>query len=168
MEINEWWQAGIIQDKRACDVLWFSFSPPTRESPGPPGHQPSARPARYLTAAMQGSSPRSTTQHRPRHRPHRTQNSNIQPPSLINDPGGMTPAQASLRRRITSAVAMGVGLLPVLECHHGHGRARRRPLLFDLWPLACSAAHSIYPATSSLLPVWPRPPDLCLSSGAVV
>lgn len=48
--------------------------------------------------------------------------------------------------------------MPVLECHHGHGRARRPLCRSSLWPLVSSAC----PATTSRL-VFET-----LSSGAVV
>lgn len=94
-----------------------SLLSPTRESPGPPGHQPSAAPCSVPDSCCCHASTRSgstqqarSTQHRPRHWPHRTQNSNIQPLHLsTSDPGGMTPAWARPRRRITSACRDGGG-----------------------------------------------------------
>lgn len=93
----------------------------------------------------------------------------------------MTPGWERPRRRITSAVVMGVGLLPVLECHHGHGRARRPLCRSSLWPLVSSlgglvssgllALSMTGPAPSLLLPVRPRPTNSCLrlwASGAAV
>lgn len=169
-EICEWWQAGIIQDKRACDVLRFLSCPQLENRPARLGISHQRRPARYLTAAYAGTR---STQHRPRHRPHR--NPEFQypaSPSRTSDPGGMTPAWARARRRITYApVVMEVGLMPVLECHHGHGRARRPLCRSSLWPMVSSPLSGLlrpslpcccHAAAPSLLPVRPRPPVSCL------
>lgn len=60
MEICEWWQAGIIQDKRACDVLRFFSCPQLENRPARLGISHQRRPARYLTAAMQAHAARSS------------------------------------------------------------------------------------------------------------
>lgn len=60
MEICEWWQAGIIQDKRACDVLRFYSCPQLENRPACLGISHQRRPARYLTAAMQAHAARSS------------------------------------------------------------------------------------------------------------
>lgn len=92
MEICEWWQAGIIQDKRACDVLRFFSCPQLENRPARLGISHQRRPARYLTAAMQAHAARSS-QHaastRPRHRPHRNPPEFQYPasPSLASGPG---------------------------------------------------------------------------------
>ena len=63
---------------------------------------------------------------------------------------------------------MGMGLLPVLECHHGHGRARCPLCLFSLWPRGLKPSGPLRSALlvtppKLLLPVRPRPPVSCLS-----